>query len=65
MAANSAAIRWVVAEVTDDGYARAFGGSTVERAEIIDLDSSNPRATTWPTWPTPRPCPPRPSTASC
>jgi SAM-dependent methyltransferase len=34
-----------VLEVGDDGYARRYGGSQLERCDILHVDDTNPRAT--------------------
>jgi peptidoglycan/xylan/chitin deacetylase (PgdA/CDA1 family) len=38
-------ITGVVLEVQEDDYTRTFGGGRVVRGEVVDLDSTNPRAT--------------------
>lgn len=44
LARHARDVRGVVGEIADDGYTRMFGGAAVERAEIVDIDSANPRA---------------------
>jgi predicted SAM-dependent methyltransferase len=43
--ANRQHIRGVTLEVKGDEYARRFGGSQVTHCDILDIDSTNPRAT--------------------
>ena len=45
LSANAEYIRGRVAETGDDSYARLFGGSRVERCEVLDLDEYNPKCT--------------------
>jgi SAM-dependent methyltransferase len=44
LAEHCADIRGVVLEVKDSGYTERFG-EAVERAEVVDIDPANPRAT--------------------
>ncbi len=38
-------VRGAVLEVLDDGLTRRYGGSRVERSDVLDIDVDNPRAT--------------------
>jgi len=38
-------VRGRVLEIKDDTYTRRFGGSQVARADVLDIDADNPRAT--------------------
>ncbi|MFN7966218.1 MAG: polysaccharide pyruvyl transferase family protein [Acidobacteriota bacterium] len=42
---HSGEIRGEVAEIGGDEYARRFGGNRVSRVEVIDVSTTNPRAT--------------------
>lgn len=43
--AHRASIRGAVLEVAEPMYANMFGGSAIERVDIVDVDPRNPRAT--------------------
>jgi SAM-dependent methyltransferase len=43
--AHRADIAGTVLEVHDDDYTRQFGGSRVRRADVLDIEETNPRAT--------------------
>jgi len=45
IAKHTADLRGCVLEVQEDDYARRFGGTAVERCDVLDLDPTNPRAT--------------------
>src|SRR6185312_11004034 len=45
LAGHADSIRGCVAEIGDDKYARLFGGSRVERCDIVDIDESNKKCT--------------------
>lgn len=42
---NKKYIKGVCLEVTDPAYTKRFGGSKVKRADVIDIDASNKKAT--------------------
>lgn len=43
LAAQAHSIRGHVAEIGDDSYAKQFGGTQVQRIDILDIDERNPR----------------------
>lgn len=45
LAAHRADVQGIVLEVQEDDYTRRFGGQKVLRADVIDVDPRNPRAT--------------------
>ena len=45
LAAHSKDVRGRVLEIQEDDYSRRFGGDEVTRRDILNIDSSNPRAT--------------------
>ena len=45
LAANSKDVRGRVLEVQEDDYSRRFGGAEVTGRDILNIDTSNPRAT--------------------
>lgn len=45
LALHAADVRGRVLEVQEDDYTRRFGGRAVTRADVIDIDAGNPRAT--------------------
>jgi SAM-dependent methyltransferase len=45
LAAHADDVRGRVLEVQEDDYTRRFGGTDVTASEVLNLDSSNPRAT--------------------
>ena len=45
LAQHAADVRGRTLEVLDDTYARRYGGDRVTRADVLDIDASNPRAT--------------------
>lgn len=45
LAAHSSDIRGAVLEVQEDDFTRRFGAGRVARADVVDLDEANPRAT--------------------
>jgi peptidoglycan/xylan/chitin deacetylase (PgdA/CDA1 family) len=45
LAAHSSDIRGIVLEIQEDDFTRRYGGSRVCRAEVLDLDDTNARAT--------------------
>lgn len=45
LALHAADVRGRVLEVQEDNYTRRFGGDAVTRADVIDINAGNPRAT--------------------
>lgn len=45
LAAHAADVRGRVLEIKDAAYTRTFGGDRVTRADVLDIDASNPHAT--------------------
>jgi SAM-dependent methyltransferase len=45
LARNAGDIRGHVLEALDDNYTRRFGGTRVERSDIVSVETTNPRAT--------------------
>jgi peptidoglycan/xylan/chitin deacetylase (PgdA/CDA1 family)/SAM-dependent methyltransferase len=45
LAAHAADICGVVLEIQEDDYTKRFGGTRVERGDVLDVDITNPRAT--------------------